>query len=172
MKLHHSTVQTNKSHLLVTEKHPRGFCSNFLCLLGAIDHVKKTGQEIDVMQPGLFSLYLENEKWSFQSILECKRIRSYSCAYPSEVSPKDIGELHPRDLSPNGIEILSALYNQEIILSKFLREALLNQLRRMQRPKRPFFSVHRRSTDHGMHGKISPLTVFYDVIDRQFEEHE
>ena len=166
MKAHHSTVQTNKSHLLVTEKHPRGFCSNFLCLLGAIDHVKKTGQEIDVMKPWLFSLYLENEKCSFQSILECKRIRSYSCAYPSEVSPKDIGELHPRDLSPNGIEILSVLYNQEIILSRFLREALLNQLRRIQRIKRPFFSVHRRSTDHGMHEKIRPFSVFYDVIDR------
>jgi hypothetical protein len=158
--------------MVITEKHPRGFCSNLLCLLGAIEQARISGERLAVLEPGLFSLYLSNNSSTFKEILECERIVSYSCRLQHGVIPVDMGELHPRDLSRYGIEQLSVLYSQEIRFSQRIRELVSERLRHIKRPSRPFFSVHRRTTDHGMHGKIRDASIFYEVIDELLEKYD
>ena len=157
------------THIQITEGHPRGFCSNLLCLYGAIYRSYLSGGSVSVYNNSLFSLYTDavSDFKSYRDILSSPLL----VEHPDIEQPIDMGKflLDTR----NALTFQAAQRSFPTLLrfnKRFVKGSLLVPL---NKPDITYdYAIHRRCTDHSMHEKIQGRHVFFNYIKSNVPESD
>ncbi|MCP9808667.1 hypothetical protein KBY58_04385 [Cyanobium sp. HWJ4-Hawea] len=151
----------SKNHIQIMEGHPRGFCSNLLCLFGALYRAWLIGGHVSVYHESLFNLYVD----SFS------KFKSYKDILESPLLIADSGLHNPVDMGQFLFDTRNAItfkVGQEMFSSLISFNSLLLEEANKVSLNKPYaswnHSLHRRCTDHSMHEFIQPRKVFFDYI--------
>lgn len=146
-------------NFIITEGNPRGFFSVLLCVLTSIKKIKSSNDGFIVGQN--FKLY---GAWSdfFESTQDVNKNENFFNFYSESswnlkegvISEEDLKEL--RQINNTYIK-----FNQNI--TSFLSNNSLPS---------NYMAVHRRGTDHGMHGTVYDLNRYYSAIDSEIDKYE
>ena len=170
--------------ILLSENHPRGFCSNLICLLGALR--KYPNSEI-VLCPPFMALYAEDYSMGFFQYFQSKgRIRVANRSEYESQRDKiiDFGLVfpfasHEENIASNGelqnqiIFELSSIFSKEIEFNIKTKSAILCKLHSHRSTTNSWtIAIHRRASDHAMHTKILAQDEFINNTRNHLKEHK
>lgn len=156
----------------LSEGHPRGFCSNFFCLYGALLCAEATGAAVIAGKHDLFSLYTDQstiyDSWHSlitSPLAECVETLAID-------RPVDMGRFlfAPKDFS----EFISASskFTRLIRFDARLLDASVKLANSINTCYGHYFAVHRRCTDHTMHEDLRSAEVFFLLIDQVLPDYD
>ena len=170
--------------IYLTEGHPRGFCSNLICLLGALR--KYPDSEI-ILSPPFMSLYDPYGCNGYFHFFESRnRIRIPTLSDPPVPREylTDFGTVFPfpsyeDNMASNGelqkevLDELSIIFSREIRLKAKTKSAIKAKLHTGQNDyQHCSLAIHRRATDHSMHTRILSQNEFLERVKDYISLHQ
>lgn len=170
--------------IYLSENHPRGFCSNMICLLGALH--KYPDSEI-VLFPPFMSLYAKDNSSGFFHYFQSKgriRLASRSEMESEQTDPLAFGVVfpfpsHEENIASKGklqtqkIFELSGVFSKEIEFQSIAIAAIVSKLKSNKTSNSNWtLAIHRRASDHSMHTDILAKDKFIKKIISHLNDHK